>query len=239
MGSGQSAERQERRPSKISVDPPLMVSSAVLKIHHEPRAFPRVRSCPLARLLAGSRGVTCVGAIRWLSGTGNACSRSARRGGCGSHAPIRTRWVSAACWRSIRARRPLVGSHDYGITLPLAPREVVLTFDDGPRPPYTNRVLKALADECLRATFFVLGRQARAHPADGAPGPRRRPHGRHPHAKPSDAPDVAGAGDGRKSKRASPRSATRWARGSALAPFFRFPGLYRTSAAEPICARAA
>ena len=59
---------------------------------------------------------------------------------------------------------PLIGSHDYGVTLPLAPGEVVLTFDDGPEPPYTNHVLKALADECLRATFFMVGRQAGAHP---------------------------------------------------------------------------
>src|ERR1051325_9101733 len=59
---------------------------------------------------------------------------------------------------------PVVGSHDYRRTLPLAPGEVVLTFDDGPRPGYTDRVLRALADECLRATFFVVGRQARAYP---------------------------------------------------------------------------
>src|SRR6185312_12975270 len=59
---------------------------------------------------------------------------------------------------------PAVGGHDYGVSLPLSPGEVVLTFDDGPRPPYTNRVLKALEDECLRATFFMVGRQARAFP---------------------------------------------------------------------------
>src|SRR5688572_20530591 len=58
---------------------------------------------------------------------------------------------------------PLIGSHDYGVTLPLAPGEVVLTFDDGPLSPYTNHVLKALADECLQALFFMVGRQASAN----------------------------------------------------------------------------
>jgi peptidoglycan/xylan/chitin deacetylase (PgdA/CDA1 family) len=41
--------------------------------------------------------------------------------------------------------------------LPLAPGEVVLTFDDGPRPESTPLVLKALADQCVKATFFMIG----------------------------------------------------------------------------------
>ncbi len=41
---------------------------------------------------------------------------------------------------------------------------MALTFDDRPRPPYTNQVLKALADQCVRAIFFMIGRQARAYP---------------------------------------------------------------------------
>jgi peptidoglycan/xylan/chitin deacetylase (PgdA/CDA1 family) len=39
-----------------------------------------------------------------------------------------------------------------------------LTFDDGPGPS-TPRVLDALADAGIRATFFVLGRQVERHPA--------------------------------------------------------------------------
>jgi peptidoglycan/xylan/chitin deacetylase (PgdA/CDA1 family) len=42
---------------------------------------------------------------------------------------------------------------------------VVLTFDDGPLPGPTNRVLAALARECARATFFLIGRNAAANPA--------------------------------------------------------------------------
>ena len=41
--------------------------------------------------------------------------------------------------------------------LPLAPGEVMLTFDDGPRPESTPLVLKALADQCVKASFFMIG----------------------------------------------------------------------------------
>jgi uncharacterized protein (TIRG00374 family) len=39
-----------------------------------------------------------------------------------------------------------------------------ITFDDGPSPEWTPGVLDALRDSGARATFFVLGRQVRAHP---------------------------------------------------------------------------
>src|ERR1700724_3371565 len=45
----------------------------------------------------------------------------------------------------------------------LREKEVVLTFDDGPWPENTPMVLKALADECLRATFFEIGKHATWH----------------------------------------------------------------------------
>ena len=45
----------------------------------------------------------------------------------------------------------------------LAHKEVVLTFDDGPWPS-TPAVLKALTDECLKATFFEIGEHATWHP---------------------------------------------------------------------------
>ena len=46
----------------------------------------------------------------------------------------------------------------------LRDREVVLTFDDGPWPENTPAVLKALADNCLKATFFEIGEHAMWHP---------------------------------------------------------------------------
>src|SRR5919112_939565 len=47
-----------------------------------------------------------------------------------------------------------IGTMDYAETLPLRDREVVLTFDDGPIPPYTGKVLDILAAECVKATYF-------------------------------------------------------------------------------------
>jgi peptidoglycan/xylan/chitin deacetylase (PgdA/CDA1 family) len=63
------------------------------------------------------------------------------------------------------AATPRSGLKSFPHTLPLADREVVLTFDDGPWPATTSRVLAALARECVRATFFLIGRTASAHPA--------------------------------------------------------------------------
>ncbi|MGH7227099.1 MAG: polysaccharide deacetylase family protein, partial [Gemmataceae bacterium] len=46
----------------------------------------------------------------------------------------------------------------------LKDHEVVLTFDDGPWPGNTERVLKALADQCTKAMFFPIGEHAGWHP---------------------------------------------------------------------------
>jgi peptidoglycan/xylan/chitin deacetylase (PgdA/CDA1 family) len=63
------------------------------------------------------------------------------------------------------ATTPRVGRKQFPQTLPLAPKEVVLTFDDGPWPGTTERILDALRKECVRATFFLIGRNALARPA--------------------------------------------------------------------------
>src|SRR4030081_2239663 len=62
------------------------------------------------------------------------------------------------------ATTPRVGLKNFPQTLPLADHEVVLTFDDGPWPPTTPKVLAALANECVRATFFLIGKPASEHP---------------------------------------------------------------------------
>jgi peptidoglycan-N-acetylglucosamine deacetylase len=49
--------------------------------------------------------------------------------------------------------------HDF-----LRDHEVVLTFDDGPWPGNTPAVLRALADQCTKATFFPIGKHAMWHP---------------------------------------------------------------------------
>ena len=62
------------------------------------------------------------------------------------------------------AQTPRVGLKSFPQTLPLDDHEVVLTFDDGPWPATTSRVLTTLAKECVRATFFLIGKPASEHP---------------------------------------------------------------------------
>jgi len=57
-----------------------------------------------------------------------------------------------------------IGTMQYEETLPLRDHEVVLTFDDGPLPPNTAKVLDILAAECVKATFFLVGKMASEFP---------------------------------------------------------------------------
>ena len=59
---------------------------------------------------------------------------------------------------------PRIGSMQYRESLPLQDHEVVLTFDDGPLPPYSTRVLETLESQCVKATYFMVGRMAQAYP---------------------------------------------------------------------------
>jgi len=47
---------------------------------------------------------------------------------------------------------------------PKGARGVVLTFDDGPHPKWTPRVLATLAKHEAKATFFLVARKAEEHP---------------------------------------------------------------------------
>src|SRR5438445_11424611 len=62
------------------------------------------------------------------------------------------------------ATTPGVGLKSFPQTLPLEDHEVVLTFDDGPWPATDRKILAALAQECVRATFFLIGKPASEHP---------------------------------------------------------------------------
>jgi len=62
------------------------------------------------------------------------------------------------------AAYPRVGLKSFAKTLPLEDHEVVLTFDDGPWPATDGKILAALARECARATFFMIGKPASEHP---------------------------------------------------------------------------
>jgi peptidoglycan/xylan/chitin deacetylase (PgdA/CDA1 family) len=58
---------------------------------------------------------------------------------------------------------PRFGSRQYG-SLNLRSGEVVLTFDDGPKPKITEAVLDALDHHCVKATFFEIGKSVAAYP---------------------------------------------------------------------------
>lgn len=126
-----------------------------------------------------------------------------------------------------------IGSMQYAETLPLRAKEVVLTFDDGPLPPYTARILETLADECVKATFFIVGGMARAYPewvrnvynAGHTVGTHSQNHPRF-FWRLDDERAIGEIDAG--------IAATKAALGDsrALAPFFRFPGFGRTDAGE-------
>ena len=110
----------------------------------------------------------------------------------------------------------------------LRDKEVVLTFDDGPWPGNTNAVLNALADECLRATFFEIGEHATWHPeitkqvieAGMTVGTHTWSHkdlARNPYAQ-----DLEQAEQEIEMGNSAVHMA---AAGAPIAPFFRFPDL--------------
>jgi peptidoglycan-N-acetylglucosamine deacetylase len=60
---------------------------------------------------------------------------------------------------------PRIGTEQYAESLRLKNREVVLTFDDGPVHGNSPKVLDALAAECVKATFFMMGRNVAEAPS--------------------------------------------------------------------------
>jgi peptidoglycan/xylan/chitin deacetylase (PgdA/CDA1 family) len=106
----------------------------------------------------------------------------------------------------------------------LKPGEVVLTFDDGPWLNNTPMVLKALADQCVKATFFSIGKHATYYPEllrqVAAQGHTIGSH-TWSHADLSKKTPEEGKEEIEKGI-----SAVKWAlEGAPLAPFFRFPAL--------------
>lgn len=126
------------------------------------------------------------------------------------------------------SKGPAFGTYQYRTTLDLGPKEVVLTFDDGPDRRVTRRILKALAHECVKATFFVIGTSARSDPATlRAMAKAGHSIGAHSWSHP-DLRYVSPA----KAKAQIERSfaAAGTAAGQPIARFFRFPGMRETPA---------
>lgn len=128
-----------------------------------------------------------------------------------------------------RAHGTAVGLQTYPRTLALADHEVVLTFDDGPTAA-TPKVLDALAKECVRATFFIIGRNA-----EGLPALVRRAAaeghsiGHHSHSHPARTLRLMDPAAARADIDKGIAAVTK-AAGGTSAPFFRFPGFADTPA---------
>jgi peptidoglycan/xylan/chitin deacetylase (PgdA/CDA1 family) len=108
----------------------------------------------------------------------------------------------------------------------LRDHEVVLTFDDGPWVT-TPAVLKALADQCVRATFFPIGKHATYYPEIlrqvAAAG---HTIGSHTWSHADLAALTKKSEQEAKEEIEKGLSAVHWAlQGAPHAPFFRFPDL--------------
>jgi len=131
------------------------------------------------------------------------------------------------------SEHPRVGSMQYGESLPLKDREIVLTFDDGPLPPYTNRILDTLASECVKATFFMVGRMVRGYPSvvrriynEGhtvANHSLSHPFTFHKMSVDQASYEIEGGFDALRAALGDPK---------AVSPFFRIPGLLRQNSVE-------
>lgn len=105
----------------------------------------------------------------------------------------------------------------------LQPKEVVLTFDDGPQASRTHAVLAALAEHCTKATFFSIGKMALGLPrilrdvasAGHTIGTHTWSHGNIAKLKDPAWKDEIEKGN----------SAVKRALGGPVAPFFRYPFL--------------
>ncbi len=123
------------------------------------------------------------------------------------------------------------GTMQYAKGQMLGPREIALTFDDGPDPKTTERVLAILDQHCIKATFFMVGWYAQARP-DLVREVAARGHtiGTHTWFHPNNLRRLPLADA--KSQITRGFTAVEAALASAppedqarLAPFFRFPGL--------------
>jgi len=106
----------------------------------------------------------------------------------------------------------------------LAPKEAVLTFDDGPLPGVTRAILDTLDQFCTKATFFSVGRMAAAYP-ESVRDILKRGHtlGTHTWSHPMSLPRLTAKQA--RDQIESGFAAVSLAAGQPIAPFFRFPGL--------------
>src|SRR5690348_14568449 len=133
------------------------------------------------------------------------------------------------------ASLPQIGRMQYATSLPLEDHEVVITFDDGPLPPYSSRILDILAENCVKVDYFLVGSMAKEYPALV----RRIYNAGHvigthslDHPLSFNRMDEAGIAQQVDEGIAAVDAAVGDPR--AVAPFFRIPGLLRSSRADAV-----
>ena len=128
---------------------------------------------------------------------------------------------------------PIIGTMQYAKTLPLMDHEVVLTFDDGPLPKYSYQILDILASQCVKATFFLVGRQANANP-EGVRKVRDAGHtvATHTQNHPSNMNRLPIDRAQKEIEDGIASVTAALGDGTAPAPFFRIPGLGRSDVIE-------
>lgn len=126
---------------------------------------------------------------------------------------------------------PTVGTMQYGNDGGLRMKEIALTFDDGPDPATTPRILDILDKHCIKATFFMVGIYARARP-DLVREVARRGHviGTHSNTHPNNLRHYSLKNAKREITTGFDAVNAALAGGPSpapvrAAPFFRFPGL--------------
>lgn len=126
---------------------------------------------------------------------------------------------------------PTIGTMQYLNGGGLKRRQVALTFDDGPDPKTTPRILDILDKHCIKATFFMVGIYAKARP-DLVKEVARRGHiiATHSYTHPNNLRHLSL----KRAKReitmgieaiSEALASVPNPSSSRVAPFFRFPGL--------------
>src|SRR5438445_8935374 len=159
----------------------------------------------------------CVG--RLISGAAQTSSAADCPGHPDAIGTSRTIMGSAGAWF-------IIGTMQYGKSLPLEGHEGVLTFDDGPLPKSSNQILDILAAHCAKATFFLVGSQANANP-EGVRKVRDAGHtvATHTQNHPTGMDRLPLARSREEIRQGIASVTAALADGTAPAPFLRIPGL--------------
>ena len=151
-------------------------------------------------------------------------SHSAMAAGCAANPEA----IGTSRVMSLDTSKGMALGEQYHHDLPLADKEIVLTFDDGPLPIFSEKVRAILKEQCVRATFFLVGLNAASYPEfvrklaeDGHTiGSHTLTHNMN---LPADAFD--GNGEIDNGIAAIDKALKTSKAQNKTAPFFRFPGL--------------